>query len=54
MIDLRVEPSYKFLYEQERKENEALKKENIKLHQNNETLVRMLDKLEKQLRRKNK
>lgn len=52
MIDLRVEPSYKTLYEMEKKENEALKRENIRLHKNNDTLTRMLDKLSKQIRSK--
>lgn len=47
MIDLRVEPSYKTLYEMEKKENEALKRENMKLHKNIDILTRMLDKLQK-------
>lgn len=47
MIDFKAEVSYKTLYEQERKENQMLKSENIKLHKNIDTLTRIIDKLQK-------
>lgn len=52
MIDFKVEPSYKQLYEMERAENIALKRENIRLNAMNEALRRMLEAWDRERKEK--
>lgn len=48
MIDLKVETSYKTLYEMEKEENKQLKIQNMKLNERVRTLVQMLKQLDKE------